>query len=63
MYFVSFSHFSTLQDTGIRHDDAVKLTFAEIELFIYLYIVKEMMIVKTITKSDEFSVVLIQWLS
>jgi len=39
------------------------LTFAEIELFIYLYVVKEMMIVKTITKSDEFSVVLIQWLS
>ena len=39
------------------------MTFAEIELFIYLYIVKEMTIAKTITKSDEFSVMLIQWLS
>ena len=29
----------------------------------YLYIVKEMTIAKTITKSDEFSVMLIQWLS
>ncbi|MRY16370.1 hypothetical protein GKD20_11260 [Parabacteroides distasonis] len=41
----------------------ILLTFAEIELFIYLYIVKEMTIAKTITKSDEFSVMLIQWLS
>ena len=37
--------------------------FAEIEPVYYICSVKEMMIVKTITKSDEFSVVLIQWLS
>ena len=34
--------------------------FAEIEPFIYLCNVKEMIIENTITKNDEFSVVLIQ---
>ena len=37
--------------------------FAEIEHFIYLCIVKEMTIEKIVKKSDEFSVMLIQWLS
>lgn len=35
--------------------------FAEIELFTYLYIVKKIMIVELIKKSDEFSVKLIRW--
>ena len=37
--------------------------FAEIEPYIYLCNVKEMIIVELIKKSNEFSVVLIQWLS
>lgn len=35
--------------------------FAEIELFTYLRIVKKIMIVELIKKSDEFSVKLIRW--
>lgn len=37
--------------------------FAEIKPYIYLCNVKEMIIVELIKKSNEFSVVLIQWLS
>ena len=37
--------------------------FAEIEPYIYLCNVKEMIIVELIKKSNEFSVVLFQWLS
>lgn len=37
--------------------------FAEIEPYIYPCNVKEMIIVELIKKSNEFSVVLIQWLS
>lgn len=37
--------------------------FAEIEPYIYLCNVKKMIIVELIKKSNEFSVVLIQWLS
>jgi len=37
--------------------------FAEIEPYIYLCNVKEMIIVKLIKKNNEFGVVLIQWLS
>lgn len=37
--------------------------FAEIELFTYLCIVKKIMIVELIKKSDEFSVKLIRWFS
>ena len=39
------------------------MIFAEIEPFTYLCTVKEIMNVELIKKSDEFSVVLIQWLS
>ena len=37
--------------------------FAEIEPYSYLSNVKEMIIVEVIKKSNDFSVVLIQWLS
>lgn len=37
--------------------------FVEIEPSIYLYIVKKIMIVELIKKSDEFSVKLIRWFS
>lgn len=37
------------------------MIFAEIEPFTYLCIVKEIMIVELIKKSNEFSVRLIQW--
>lgn len=37
--------------------------FAEIEPFIYLCNVKEIKITRLVKKSDEFSVMLIQWLS
>ena len=39
------------------------MIFAEIEPSIYLCGVKEMMVVRLMKKSNEFSVVLIQWLS
>ena len=37
--------------------------FAEIEPFTFLCVVKEIMIVELIKKSNEFSMMLIQWFS
>ena len=39
------------------------MIFAEIEPFTYLCTVKEIMIVELIKKSNEFSMMLIQWFS